>query len=488
MRRIALALAAALCFALLISLWHAPAAAAERPNILFIMTDDHASHAISAYGSRVNETPNIDRLAKEGMLFRNCFVTNSICGPSRAVIMTGKYSHLNGFYRNGNRFDGSQQNVAKLLQKAGYQTAVIGKWHLGTDPTGFDYWNILPGQGAYYNPVLIENGQRKKHEGYVTDIITDLTLDYLKEKRDPDKPFFVMYHHKAPHRNWQPGPKHKEAYRTKKFRLPVTFNDDYETRGTAAHEQKMTLAKHFRVPYDSKVKPPEGLEGQELTEWFYQRYMQDYLACVASVDDNLGRVLDYLKESGLEKNTVVMYTSDQGFYLGDHGWYDKRFMYEESLRTPLIVRWPGTIESGSESTDIVLNLDFPETFLDLAGAEVPGDMQGRSLVPLLRGETPDDWRKSMYYRYYEFPGAHSVHKHYGVRTHRYKLIHFHDLNEWELYDLKKDPHEVNNVYGKPEYREITAELKLEIVRLQKKYQDDGRQPGGKKKNKKGRKK
>jgi len=454
--------------------------AAERPNILFIMTDDHASHAISAYGSRVNETPNIDRLAREGMLFRNCFVTNSICGPSRAVILTGKYSHLNGFFRNGNTFDGSQQTVAKLLQKAGYQTAIVGKWHLGSQPTGFDYWNILPGQGAYYNPVLIEMGERKKHEGYVTDIITDLTLDYLEHKRDGDKPFFLMYHHKAPHRNWQPSPEHKEMFKDKKIPEPPTFNDDYSTRGTAAHKQAMTLAKHFRVPYDSKVKPPEGLEGQALKEWFYQRYMQDYLACIASVDDNLGRVLDYLKESGLEKNTVVFYTSDQGFYLGDHGWYDKRFMYEESLRTPLIVRWPGVVEPGSENEDIVLNLDFAETFLDIAGAEIPDDMQGRSLVPVLAGDTPDDWREAMYYRYYEYPGAHSVHKHYGVRTDRYKLIHFHELDEWELYDLQEDPHEVNNVYGKPPYAQITKALKQKLAELQKKYKDQGQPPGGKK--------
>jgi len=448
-----------------------PACAESRPNILFIMTDDHASHAISAYGSRVNKTPHLDRLAREGMRFDNCFVTNSICGPSRAVILTGLYSHLNGFTRNGQKFDGSQQTVAKLMQKAGYQTAMIGKWHLGVEPTGFDYWHVLPGQGAYYNPAMIEMGRRTKHEGYTTDIITDITLDFLKNRREANKPFLVMYQHKAPHRNWQPGPKHKEMYSDQEIPEPVTFNDDYRTRGRAAHEQAMTIEKHLRVPYDTKIKPPPELEGQALKKWKYQRYMQDYLRCVASVDDNVGRVLDYVDSSGLANNTVVVYTSDQGFYLGDHGWFDKRFMYEQSLRTPLIVRWPGEIEPGSVNDDIALNLDFAETFLDLAGAEIPQKMQGRSLVPLLQGSAPDDWRKSMYYHYYEFPGAHSVRRHYGVRTERYKLIHFYNIGEWELFDLKEDPHELNNIYASADAG-LVKDLKVELDRLQAQYQDD----------------
>ncbi|MEX0939024.1 MAG: sulfatase [Pirellulales bacterium] len=458
--------------ALTLLLWLTAAApAADRPNILFIMTDDHASHAISVYGSKVNETPNIDRLAREGMRFENCFVTNSICGPARAVILTGLYSHLNGFRQNGDRFDGSQQNVAKLLRQSGYHTAMIGKWHLGSDPTGFDYWNILPGQGAYYDPAMIEMGQRAKHEGYVTDIITDLTIDHLESRWDREKPFFVMCHHKAPHRNWQPGPDHQDLYADQEIPAPVTFNDDYSTRTTAAHTQEMTIEHHLRVPADTKVHPPEGLEGQALKKWKYQRYMEDYLRCVASVDDNVGRLLDYLEQEGLAENTMVIYTSDQGFYLGDHGWFDKRFMYEESLRTPLIVRYPGVVEPDSVDARMVLNLDVPETFLDIAGADIPETMQGRSLRPLLSGNPPEDWQTSIYYHYYEYPGAHSVRRHNGVRTERYKLIHFYRLDEWELFDLEKDPHELNNVYGNPEYAEIQQELKAELNRLEEKFDD-----------------
>ena len=465
---------------------------ADRPNILFVFTDDHAAHAISAYGSKINETPNMDRIANEGMLFRNCFVTNSICGPSRAVILTGKYSHLNGFLQNGDRFDGSQQTFPKLLQGAGYQTAMIGKWHLGTDPTGFDYWNVLIGQGPYYNPPMIKNGERVKYTGYTTDIITDLALEWLQEGRDDEQPFMLMYQHKAPHRNWQPGPDFLTMYDGEDIPEPDTLFDDYEGRGSAAMMQEMTVARHL-TPNDLKLTTPNNLTpeqlevwnaayepkneafeeanltGDDLVRWKYQRYIKDYLRCVASVDANLGRVLDYLDESGLAENTIVIYSSDQGWYLGDHGWYDKRWMYEESLRMPLLVRWPGVVEPGSENDDIVSNLDFAETFLDIAGADIPDDMQGRSLVPLLEGETPDDWRDSFYYQYYEHPGVHNVHRHFGVRGESHKLIYFPTLDEWELYDLEKDPDELNSVYGDPAYTSVTANLKDEITRLRELY-------------------
>ncbi|HUT30387.1 MAG TPA: sulfatase/phosphatase domain-containing protein [Sedimentisphaerales bacterium] len=445
----------------------------DRPNMIFIMADDHASHALGCYGSRINKTPNLDRIADEGMRFDNCFCTNSICAPSRAVILTGKYSHINGKIDNRaeNPFDSSQQTFPKLLQKAGYETAMIGKWHLRTEPTGFDYWNVLPGQGKYHNPEFIEMGQKKKHTGYVTDLITDFCIDWLKG-RGSDKPFLLMYHHKAPHRNWQPDEKHATMYEDADIPLPDTFDDDYATRSDAAREQEMTIARHLRVPGDTKVEPPEGLSGDALTHWKYQRYMQDYLRCVASVDDNVGRLLDYLDESGLAANTVVVYTSDQGFFLGDHGWFDKRFMYEESLRMPLLIRYPKETKRGTVNTDIVLNLDFAPTFLDFASVTVPADMQGRSFRSLLKGKTPRNWRTSMYYHYYEYPGAHAVKRHYGIRTERYKLIHFYyDIDAWELYDLREDPHELNNLYGNPAYDGIVKVLKAELERLRKQYGD-----------------
>ncbi|QDU95623.1 sulfatase family protein [Lignipirellula cremea] len=485
-------------------------AAEERPNILFIMADDHGYQAIGAYGSVVNETPNIDRIATEGMRFDRCFVTNSICGPSRAVILTGKYSHQNGFRTNGDRFDGSQQTVAKLLQKAGYQTAVVGKWHLGTDPTGFDDWHILQGQGPYYNPAMKTPEGVVKHTGYTTEIITDEALKWLQEKRDASKPFFLLYQHKAPHRNWQPGPKQLNMYDEVTIPEPQTLYDDYEGRGTPAKTQAMTVANHLS-PHDLKLAPQRGftpeqqaawdaaygpknaafqkaeLSGKELIQWKFQRYAKDYLRCVASVDENVGRVLDYLDESGLAKNTIVFYTSDQGWYLGEHGWYDKRWMYEESFRTPLLVRWPGHTKPGSVDNHLVMNLDFPETFLAVAGVEIPADMQGVSIVPLLEGKAPADWRTSLYYHYYEFPGAHSVQKHEGVRTDRYKLIHFYEVNEWEFFDLQEDPNELKSVYADPAYAEEVQKAKVELERLRKRYElpvnAAPRQPrGGKKQN------
>jgi arylsulfatase A-like enzyme len=446
-----------------------PAHPDRPPNILFIMADDHAAHALSCYGSRINRTPQIDRIAAEGMRFENCFVTNSICAPSRAVILTGKYSHRNGVIDNGQAFDGSQQTLSKLLQKAGYETALIGKWHLKSDPTGFDYWNILPGQGQYYNPEFIEMGRRRRIRGYVTDIIADETLKWLRS-RDPDKPFFLMSQHKAPHRAWMPKSTYARQYLQREIPTPPTFDDDYRTRGDAARQQAMTIEHHL-TPRDLKRSPPEDLSGEALKRWKYQRYMRDYLACVDSVDENVGRILDFLDEAGLAENTVVVYTSDQGFFLGDHGWYDKRFMYEESLRMPLLVRYPPEIAPGSVAGAVALNLDFAPTLLDLAGVAPPADMQGRSLRPILRGERPVDWRTEMYYSYYEYqPGGHLVRPHYGIRTERYKLMHFHGgIDCWELYDLTADPNELNNLYGDAAYADLTRSLKSALADLRKRY-------------------
>ncbi len=440
----------------------------QRPNVLFVMSDDHASHAIGCYGSKINRTPHLDRLAKEGMRLGNCFCTNSICAPSRAVILTGKYSHVNGVLNNRTRFDGSQEHVGKLMRQAGYETAMIGKWHLKSAPTGFDFWHVLPGQGAYHNPAMIDNGRRVRHEGYVTDVITDIALSWLKG-RPTDKPFFLMCHHKAPHRNWSPSQAKWAKWKDREIPQPETLGDDWETKSAAAREQKMTIERHMNRR-DVGEPWPEGLTGQELRQWKYQRYMRRYLACVESVDDNVGRLLNYLDEAGLADNTIVVYTSDQGFYLGEHGWFDKRFMYEESLRMPLLVRYPRAIRAGSTSDAMVLNLDFAETFLDYAGAEIPEAMQGRSARGVLEGKPPGDWRTSMYYHYYEYPGAHSVKRHYGVRTTRYKLIHFyHDIDAWELYDLGKDPEELRNVYDDPAYAEVVKGLEAELERLRAKY-------------------
>ena len=455
-------------------------AQAKLPNIVFIMSDDHAAHAISAYGSRLIKTPNIDRLAKEGMRFTNCFVTNSICTPSRAAILTGKYAHVNGV-PVFNHIDNSQPMLQKYLQQAGYYTGVIGKWHLGGNdakrpddgrPTGFDYWNILPGQGAYFDPVMIEMGERKQLKGYTTDIITDLSIEFIQRNARQDKPFFLMSHHKAPHRNWQPDEKHKKQFENVNVPEPKTFDDDYATRSDAARQATMRIDRDLN-DNDLKMKPPEGLTGQELKRWKYQRYMRDYLACIASVDDNVGRLLDWLDRSGLAENTIVIYTSDQGFFLGEHNFYDKRFMYEESLRMPFLIRWPGHIKAGSVNDGMILNVDFAPTLLAAAGQSVPSDMQGRSFLPLLQGKKPTDWRTSMYYRYYH-PGHHNVAAHYGVRTERHKLIYFNKLDQWELFDLKKDPHEIKNVYSDPAYSDIVKGLKTEMYRLKKELKDDDR--------------
>ena len=452
------------------------AKAAKKPNILYIMSDDHAAHAISAYGSRINKTPNIDRIANEGVRLANCFCTNSICGPSRAVLMTGKYSHLNGFYTNGSTFDGTQQTLPKLLGEAGYQTAMIGKWHLKTDPIGFDFWQVLPGQGAYNDPAMKRMGKNITVKGYTTEITTDLAIEFL-ENRDKDKPFCVLCHQKAPHRNWIPNKKYEEEFKDKVFPLPDTLHDDYEGRTRAAREATMRVEGHLTAK-DLKGRPvPEGMTERERREWKYQWYMRDYLACVQSVDDSVGQLLDYLEENDLADNTLVIYTSDQGFYLGDHGWFDKRFMYEESLRMPFVAKLPGAIKPGTVTDDIAVNIDFLPTFLDYAQRSTPADIQGVSLRPVLEGKTPKDWRKSMYYHYYEFPGAHNVRRHTGVRTDRYKLINFYyETEEWELFDMKKDPDELNSVYDDPEYAAVVKKMKSELTRLREYYGDTGPDP------------
>ncbi|MDX2179167.1 MAG: sulfatase [Bryobacteraceae bacterium] len=464
----------------------APLAAqgAKRPNILYIMSDDHASHAISAYGSKINKTPNIDRIAQSGARLDNCFVTNSICCPSRAVILTGQYSHLNGVKTLNDRIDPARPHVAKTLQAGGYQTAMIGKWHLGTDPAGFDYWNILPGQGLYQNPELIEMGKRQKHSGYATDVITDFSLDWLK-KRDASKPFFLMCHHKAPHREWSPAERHKKLFENDTIPEPDNLFDDYRGRSGAAERSRMRVGEDM-TKQDLKLDPPPGLSGMALRKWGYQVYMKDYLRCVQAVDENVGRMLDYLEESGQAQNTIVVYTSDQGFFLGDHGWFDKRFMYEESLRMPFLVRWPGVVKPGTVNRDMTLNLDFAPTFLDWAGMPASPEMQGRSMTANLRGRTPRDWRTEMYYRYWmHLGGGHSVTAHYGIRTMRHKLMYFYGkalgssgaVNqdtppEWEFYDLQADPREMKNAYAEPKYAKTVADLKVRLAALQKQFKDE----------------
>jgi arylsulfatase A-like enzyme len=474
------------------------------PNIVLMFSDDHAYQAISAYNDprKLLQTPNIDRIARQGMRFDRCIVPNSICGPSRATVLTGTYNHVNGFYNNTNsRFDGSQVTFPKLLQKAGYQTAIVGKWHLVSNPTGFDYWHILPGQGVYYNPPMIENGKRIKHQGYVTDIITDISLNWLKN-RDKDKPFLLMCQQKAPHREWEPAARHLGHDNDRKYPEPDTLFDDYRGRGEAEHKQDMTIAKTLtprdlkfvtpgqltpeqRKPWDAYYAPRNkafreaNLQGKDLIRWKYNRYMHDYLACVKAVDEGVGKLLDYLDKEGLADNTIVIYAADQGFYMGEHGWFDKRWIFEESLRTPFVVRWPGVTKPGSVNTDMVSNLDFAETFLEAAGVPVPAGMQGRSLVPVLKGQTPADWRKSFYYHYYEYPGPHAVRRHYGVVTDRYKLVHFYGPNVTpytELFDLKSDPKELTSVYGRSEYAKVQKELTGELERLRKELKVPAQDP------------
>ncbi|MDA0817874.1 MAG: sulfatase [Planctomycetota bacterium] len=492
---------------------------AARPNIVFIFSDDHAPHAIGAYNGwlkSVNPTPNIDALAASGMLFRNSFCTNSICGPSRAVIQTGKHSHKNGFMNNGNSFDWNQQTFPKLLQQAGYTTALYGKSHLQGKPQGYDDWKVLPGQGLYYNPDLITPEGRVRVEGHCTDVVTDLAVEWLREGRDGSKPFMLMVQHKAPHRNWMPALRHLSLYDDMQMPEPNTLFDKWHDNAPPARFQELEIDRHMHLNFDLFVdltpdfdaEAAEGgtdrsawqnmkrmsqeqlaawrgfygprdkafheaeLSADGLVRWKYQRYVKNYLRCVRGVDESVGTLIKTLEELGLSDNTVVIYSSDQGFYIGDHGWYDKRWMYEESLKMPLIVKWPGVAEAGSVNEDLVQNLDYAETFLEIAGATIPADMQGRSLVPLLAGETPADWRESIYYHYYEYPSVHMVPRHYGVRNDRYKLIHFYQFDEWEFYDLETDPDELQNLYEHADYADEIATMKVELERLRAEYQDD----------------
>jgi arylsulfatase A-like enzyme len=449
---------------------------AARPNILVVFSDDHAEQAISAYGSRVNVTPHLDRLAAAGARFTNSFVTNSICSPSRATLLTGQYSHVNGV-PVFNPFDGSRNHVAKLLRAAGYHTGVVGKWHLGSDPTGFDRWIVLPGQGDYRDPQFVVPGHTLSIRGHATEVITDLAIEFLKT-RPADKPFFLMLHHKAPHRDWQPEDRHAARFTDAEIPEPATLRDDYATRPAALPENRQTIVRDL-TPADLKREPPAGLAGDDLLQWKYRRFMHDYLACVQGIDDSVGRVLDHLESTGLAANTVVVYTTDNGWFMGEHGLYDKRFMYEPGLRVPLIARGPG-IRAGGTPAEFVANIDLAPTFLALAGLPVPDWMQGRSLVPLLRGEPLVDWRTSVYYRYYHDPGHHDTRAHYGVRTATHKLIHYWRKDAWELFDLVADPHELHNLLfdpaeaAQPEVAASFAELKAEIMKLQQHYADDGR--------------
>ncbi len=492
--------------------------AAERPNLVFIFSDDHALEAISAYGDRfdqISPTPNIDRIAKEGMLFERSYCGNSICGPSRASILTGKHSHMNGFLDNNfSRFDGNQPTFPKMLQKAGYETAMIGKWHLISNPTGFDYWEVLPDQGSYYNPDFIQmDGSTKRFPGYVTDLVVDKSLDWLKNRKDKSKPFVLMSQQKAPHRNWVPAERHMNLFDGVTIPEPETLFDDYKNRVGAVSNQKMSIAKDFHWGHDlllpgeatdprfskqlgngeyGRMTPEQkkvfddaysdenqalidqlkkGMSDEEVIRWKYQRYIKNYLRCIRAVDENIGRLLDYLDESGLAKNTIVIYASDQGFYLGEHGWYDKRWMFEESLSMPFIIRWPGVVKAETRSTAMIQNIDYAPTFLEVAGAPIPNDIQGKSLVPVLKneGKAPTDWRSAIYYQY-SGENTHHVAAHDGVRNDRYKLMRFPDTDEWMLFDLEKDPQEMKSVAGEKKYESVFKDMRVIYDSLRKQYQ------------------
>ncbi len=499
---------------------HKQSIADQKPNIVFIFSDDHAPHAIGAYNGwlkSVNPTPRIDELAKQGMLFEKSFCTNSICGPSRAVIMTGKHSHKNGFMNNGNTFNWNQQTFPKILRKAGYTTALYGKSHLKGNPKGFDDWKVLPGQGDYYNPDLITPKGRVRIDGHCTDVVTDLAVEWLKAGRDKTKPFMLMVQHKAPHRNWMPALRHLPLYDDVKIPEPATLFDKWEDNAPPARHQELEIDRHMDINYDlfldltadyegtpsqkrqdrsawrnmkkmtkdqlsswrafygprDKAFHEAKLSGKELVRWKFQRYAKNYLRCVRGVDDSVGKIQDTLKDLQLDDNTVVIYSSDQGFYIGDHGWYDKRWMYEESLMMPLIVKWPGVTKPDSRSDQMVQNLDYAQTFLEMAGAEIPANMQGRSLVPILKNGKADNWRKSIYYHYYEYPSVHMVPRHYGIRTERYKLMHFYQFgNEWEMYDLKEDPDELTNIYGRADKKSLQIDLEQQLKAIRKFYDDN----------------
>ena len=487
----------------------------QRPNIIFIMTDDHTTQAMSCYGGNLLQTPNMDRIANEGIRMDNCYATNALSGPSRACVLTGKFGHVNGFTDNACRFDSTQVTFPKLLQAEGYRTGIVGKWHLISEPQGFDFWSILTGQeeqGDYYNPDFNENGVAIRESGYATDIITDKALSFIDEATSPGKPYCLMFHHKAPHRNWMPSPENLGIFNDRVFPEPENLFDDYSSRTQAAREQDMSIASTLKEDWDLKVltreeilaggnrllgvysRMPEEvqhkwdsvyapriaeyrsgkLKGKELVRWKYQQYMRDYLATVLSVDQSIGRLLEHLEKNGTLDNTIIVYTSDQGFFLGEHGWFDKRFMYEECQRMPLIIRYPKAIRPGSTSNAICMNVDFAPTFLDFAGVDIPEDMQGRSLKAILEneGKTPEDWRKAAYYHYYEYPAEHSVKRHYGIRTADFKLIHFYnDIDSWEMYDEKADPREMNNIYDDPAYSAQRERLTALLRQVQQEYGD-----------------
>ncbi|MEN8188141.1 MAG: sulfatase [Bacteroidota bacterium] len=478
------------------------------PNIVFIMTDDHAYQAISTYNSGLISTPNIDRIAEEGIRFDRAYVTNSICAPSRAVILTGKFSHLNGVTGNSQTFDGSQPTFPKILQENGYQTALVGKWHLKSHPTGFDYWNVLPGQGDYYSPDFIKQGKDTVYSGYVTDVITDLSIEWL-ENRDENKPFCLMVQHKAPHRSWMPDIQNLDLFNDRDFEFPSNFNDDLEGKEALQDGRALTIKDvlqtdfDFKIPFDSlngagrewfyneyqdnlNRLSPEGRkkwddsyrkeaiaydslknDPEKLVKWKFQRYMEDYLRCVMSVDESIGEISQWLKNNDMDQNTVIIYTSDQGMFLGEHGFFDKRLMYEETFRTPLIIKYPEHIKKGLVTTELVQNLDIAPTILDIAGAKIPDDMQGEPLRTIWEDVDPN-WRDEVYYHYYE--KGFLVPPHYGVRTDRYKLIHFYDpVDTWEFYDLEVDPNEMNNLYWDASCQQTIEELKSELIELKLKY-------------------
>ena len=487
----------------------------QRPNIIFIMTDDHTTQAMSCYGGNLLQTPNMDRIANEGIRMDNCYATNALSGPSRACVLTGKFGHINGFTDNACRFDSTQVTFPKLLQAEGYKTGIVGKWHLISEPQGFDFWSILTGQeeqGDYYNPDFNENGVAIREDGYATDIITDKALSFIDSATSEGKPYCLMFHHKAPHRNWMPSPENLGIFNDRVFPEPENLFDDYSSRTQAAREQDMSIASTLKEDWDLNVltreeilaggnrllgvysRMPEEvqhkwdsvyapriaeyrsgkLRGKELVRWKYQQYMRDYLATVLSVDQSIGRLLEHLEKNGTLDNTIIVYTSDQGFFLGEHGWFDKRFMYEECQRMPLIIRYPKVIRPGSTSSAICMNVDFAPTFLDFAGVEIPEDMQGRSLKAVLEneGKAPDDWREAAYYHYYEYPAEHSVKRHYGIRTADFKLIHFYnDIDSWEMYDEKADPREMHNIYDDPAYSAQRERLTTLLRQVQQEYGD-----------------
>lgn len=475
----------------------------QQPNIIYIMADDLTTQAISAYGGIYKDiapTPNIDRIANEGMLFQDVLCTNAICGPSRAAILTGNYSNLNGYYKNesGGKFDASQWTFPQEFQKSGYQTSLFGKWHLGTEPKGFDvfkYHNSAGQQGHYWNPTYNENGKNVKEKGYATNLSTDFAMNWLEKDRKKDAPFMMVLQYKAPHRPWQPDEKYEQLWEDIEMPYPSTFNDDYKGRELTAGDTEMTMEyfsrrdMKFEEPKNLKgkeklkwafygAKPgevvkPDGMSDEEARKWRYQTYIKDYLACVKSVDDNIGRVLDYLDKNGLTENTIIVLTSDQGFYLGDHGFFDKRFIYEESIRMPFMVKYPKKIKAGTVNEDVITNIDFAPTLLDLANINTTQEMQGKSFKTILEGNTPKDWQQAMYYHYYEFPYWHHVQPHYGIRTQKYTLAHFYyNIDVWELYDLEKDPKQINNIINDPQYASVVEDLKLELKNLMKKYEND----------------